>query len=447
MSECRSVSMPTELISRAGGGPRCQPLPQFILRPLLVSALKIAVAITCVVAVHGRASSAAEPVTVPYHVAVKGNRIVDSTGSPFLIKGLIVRPVIATAPYVPKEAVEHFGKAELGAAKRWGANTIRILTSQPGLDPQDPIYDPQYVQRVAEVAQEILDEGFILVIGVNYEKSTGAPVLHCLPTAATKRAWQTLLTLSFAHPQYQHRVILELFNEPVMSGHGDADWLVWQRGAGAGTYAAYRKCAADDTVVGMNELIAELRSAGLKNVIVADGLGWAHYLDPRYPLTDPLGQLAYAAHPFLQNWRDFTLTGDPIRDRTVLEKAFGGMLVHGPVIATAIGGGGQSGPNCHPNAPTVMPFVFDFLTEHGIGAIGWAFDLPPNTLTTDWNWTPSSYLGFRCPSGGVHGQGGMGELLQAWFQGRELPRPDEPGSEIEPAAKHKKHKKNGGGVH
>ena len=356
--------------------------------------------------------------SAPY-VKVLGNQIVDANGNPFLIKGVIVRPVIATATYEPKDAIDHFGEPELTAAKTWGANTIRILTSQPGLDPEDPQYSSAYIQEVRRVARKILDNGFILNIGVNWEasvdKNQGYDKSHCLPTQATERAWNTLLTqLPFlTSTRYVHQVMLEPYNEPVAPAGGTSvqDWQAWQNG---GAVSGGRYCDAMETV-GMNALIKEIRAAGAKNIIIADGLGWAHFLDPSYPLTDPRHQLAYAAHPFLESWKDFTLTNNVEHDYAVLDNAFGDMQSHGPIIATAVAGGGVHVPTCADSAPYVIPIVLGYLRTHNIGAIGFTFDLPPNSLTADWNWTPSNYNNFNCTKNDSK-SGGMGELLEQWFQ-------------------------------
>jgi endoglucanase len=365
-----------------------------------------------------------EPVTTatapPPYVTISGDRLVGADGRPFFVKGLIVRPVIA--PFFDNLVpFGHFDGRELVAAHRWGANTIRLLTSQPALDPQNALYSEQYIQSVENAAQQVLDHGFVLIIGVNDESTTGETVPNCLPTAATERAWLTLLALPFAQPRYAHQVMLETFNEPVSGVSGptlDAFWWqVWQNG---GDVAAFTidptlTCVAG-TKVGMNALVAEIRQSGARNVVIADGLGWAHWLDAAFPLIDGLRRLAYAAHPFLEDWPGFHLIGDPSADDPVLDAAFGNMRQIGPVVVTAVGGGAESsGAGCEAAAPRIMPVLLDYLRRRGFGAIGWAFDLPPSSLTSDWHYHPTSYARFRCPQNGIAGQGGPGGLLRQMF--------------------------------
>jgi endoglucanase len=365
------------------------------------------------------------PVPPPY-VRISNNQLVGSNGRRFLVKGLIVRPVIAPF-YMEGAPLKVFGDAELAAARAWGANTIRILTSQIGLDPKSRFHSKQYVLSVANAAQQILDHGFLLILGINDEIGTGETVRHCLPTAATQRAWATLLALPFAQRRYRDHVMLELFNEPVSAGDqrhrpGAYWWQVWQNG---GLIDAYDVGETEPCVggqkIGMNDLIAEVRNAGVGNILIADGLGWAHFLNALFPLTDPLDRLAYAAHPFLERWPGFQLVGDAALDYPMLDAAFGDMRTRGPVVATAVDGGAGSGgtdqaTHCYPNAPQIAPVLLDYLRQGNMGAVGWAFDLPPHSLTVDWNWNPTSYAGFQCPTDQLEGQGGPGELMQQWFQ-------------------------------
>ncbi|HEV2300223.1 MAG TPA: cellulase family glycosylhydrolase, partial [Stellaceae bacterium] len=312
----------------------------------------------------------------PPHVTISGKRLVDANGRPFTVKGLIARPLIA--PFFQDILpFRHFGGAELAAAQRWGANTIRLLASQPMLDPQSPLYSKQYILSVENAAQQVLDEGFVLIIGVNDEPSTGETVPNCLPTEATERAWNTLLALPFAQRRYAHQVMLEPFNEPVSgfspgAGPDASWWRVWQNG---GDVAPFRvgpnlNCAGG-VKIGMNQLVAQIRQAGATNIVLADGLGWAHWLNPQFPLTDPGHRLAYAAHPFLENWQNFHLVGDPSLDYPLLDGAFGDMRQRGPLVVTAIGGGAEStGLGCQPQAPRIMPVLLRYLRQRGIGVVG-----------------------------------------------------------------------------
>ncbi|HEV2300251.1 MAG TPA: cellulase family glycosylhydrolase [Stellaceae bacterium] len=370
---------------------------------------------------------ASAPISItPPAVQISNNQLVDGNGQRFLVKGLIVRPVIAPF-YMDGDPFEYFGDAELAAAQAWHANTIRILTSQIALDRRSRSYSKQYVLSVANAAQAILDHGFLLIVGVNDEIGTGETIRHCLPVPATQRAWTTLLGLPFAQARYRHNVMLELFNEPVTAGDQHLGpstywWQIWQNGGRVDVYdvGEVEPCVGGRKV-GMNALIAQIRNAGLTNVLIADGLSWAHFLNPLFPLDDPLGQLAYAAHPFLEKWPSFHLTGNPAEDYAVLDAAFGDMRTQDPIIATAVDGGASSGgtdqtQHCFSIAPQVMPVLLHYLRQGNMGAVGWAFDLPPHALTLDWNWNPTSYAGFRCPKGPVEGQGGPGRLLRGWFK-------------------------------
>jgi len=345
--------------------------------------------------------------------------LVGADSKPFMVRGLIMRPVIAPSATVPAP-FKHFDDAELSAAAAWGANTVRLLASQGALDPLGPNYSAQYVQAVANAATQVLEHGFVLIIGVNDEPTDDTTTTrNCLPTAATQRAWATLLAMPFADAANEGSVLLELFNEPVTADKSAASWQLWQNGGTVAQYTAGVGTCLGGDVVGMNTLIADVRTAGAQNIVIADGLGWAHWLNPKFPVTDSLNRIAYAAHPFLENWTGFALNGDPAHDTPILNAAFGNMQSQGPVIATAVGGGGGSSgtdaEDCFANAPQIMPTLMAYLWQNNMGAVGWAFDLPPHSLTTGWGYNPTSYVDYQCPTDTSPGQGGPGELFQQWF--------------------------------
>ena len=370
---------------------------------------------TLTVTVAPESATAVAPPTV----SIVNNVLVGADNKPFMVRGLIMRPVIAPSYTVPVP-FKHFNDTELNAATAWGANTVRLLASQGALDPLGPNYSEQYLQAVANAATEVLQHGFLLIIGVNDEPTDGTTTArNCLPTEATRRAWATLLTMPFAQAANDGSVMLELFNEPVTTGKSAAWWQIWQNGGTVDQYTAGLGTCLGGAVVGMNTLVADIRTAGAQNIVIVDGLGWAHWLDPAFPVTDSLNRVAYAAHPFLENWKGFTLTGDPAHDTPMLNAAFGNMQSQGPVIATAVGGGGGSSgtdtEDCFANAPQVMPTLMAYLWANNMGAVGWAFDLPPHSLTLGWSYNPTSYDNYQCPTDTSPGQGGPGELFQQWF--------------------------------
>lgn len=337
------------------------------------------------------------------------------------MKGLIIRPVVE--PHLGgkiSQAEKHFDARELDAMKAWGANTGRILVDECSLDPrcQDRYgADPGYFARIGNVVSRIRAAGLAVIIGINAENSPdGYKAANCMPTDAALRAWGTLLREVPALLHDPDHIILELYNEPVTDLKRSPEaFSLWAVG---GEMRKGKLCSAAH-VIGMDALIQLLRRDGATNLLIADGLGWAHYLDPNVQLTDPLNRIAYGVHPFLKkNWPEFTLTGDPAQDYLTLDQAFGYMATVGKaaVVVTAVGGGAESGKNCVSNAPDIMRVLLDYLLiRHHMGAVGWAFD-QPHTLTSDWDYDPTSYDGFQCPSGKGVKTGGPGILLRNFFQ-------------------------------
>jgi hypothetical protein len=65
-----------------------------------------------------------------------------------------------------QNAYNHFNNAELDDAQAWGADTVRMMLSQPAADPQSPQYDANFVSQY--------------VVGVQYARSIGLNVIVCV---------------------------------------------------------------------------------------------------------------------------------------------------------------------------------------------------------------------------------------------------------------------------
>jgi Cellulase (glycosyl hydrolase family 5) len=282
---------------------------------------------------------------------------------------------------VGAQAAAHLGQAEMTAATSWSANTIRFQVSQRGMDPQDPLHTGAYDARVRAGVALAEKNGFAVILSMQIQSISGGTG-HISPDAATVRAWQHLAPM-FGHDP---SILFELFNEP--PGLDDAaGWARWRDG-GAG-------------FVGHQQLVDVVRATGAVNVVIADGLRYAKSLRGVPLLSDRLGQLAYAFHPYLIA---------PIDVPSAWPAYFGNFAAVHPVIATAWGADSQS-HYCEPSWPTTSLTLISYLRTHGIGLAGlWAFDIP-GTVTTGWSWAPNDFTGFRC---GVAGDG-PGQVVKSAY--------------------------------
>lgn len=300
-------------------------------------------------------------------VQVSGSKLTRD-GKPFTPQGLTLVGLLSpdlSSP-VGAQAAAHLDQAEMTAAKRWHVNTIRFNVSQRGLDPQDPLHSAAYDARVRAGVGLARSNAFVVILSMQTQTISGGSS-HVSPDAATVRAWQNLAPMFGS----DRSVVFEMFNEP--PGQDDATgWARWRDGAGS--------------VVGHQRLVGVIRATGAINVLVADGLRYGKSLRGAPLLSDRLGQVAYAFHPYLIT---------PIDIPSAWPTYFGRFAATHPVIATAWGADSRS-PWCEPSWPTTSVSLVSYLRSHGIGLAGvWAFDFP-GTVTTGWTWAPNSFSGFRC---------------------------------------------------
>jgi hypothetical protein len=154
--------------------------------------------------------------------------------------------------------------------------------------------------------------------------------------------------------------------------------------------------------VGHQNVLDAIRATGADNLVLADGAQYAQLLDGLPPLYDPLGQIAYAVHPYL--------TG-ALRDPAGWERGFAAMARQFPVVATEWNAHSRAS-FCQPEWATTAPQLLDLLQSRDMGLFGWAFDVR-DSLILDWNHTPTSMDGFQC---GLPDRG-AGTLVKARMPG------------------------------
>jgi endoglucanase len=301
-------------------------------------------------------------------------------GKPWVPKGVEIAGFVAPLQVLKGEylrAHEHFGQAELDAAKSYGADLIRFQLSHPGLDPQSSLHSKAYVDSVLDAVKLARKNHFSVLLVAQDQPQSGETHGRPLPDDATAGLWRALA------PQFASDtgVMFELFNEPFKVPSPE-NWSLWQDG--------------------MQRSIDAVRSTGARNVILVDGLGMAHNLTGALPLHDPTQQLVYAVHPYL--WKLY-------RSPAAWDKYFGDFAQTHPVMASEWDALANR-PYCTPDMVNQATTLLDYLKAHRIGIVGWAFDLP-GTLIKDF-WTPTTYDGFAC---GTPNQG-PGELLSRSFHGR-----------------------------
>jgi endoglucanase len=295
-------------------------------------------------------------------------------------------------------AYNNMSANELSAMKAWGADTVRFMVAQPALDPQDPVfYDSTFLGDIQTAVSEARAAGLNVIVTVQDESGTGEPSPMTLPTAATGRVWQ-ILAGAFSSDT---GIMFEIMNEPQPTPSA-ANWQAWASA--------------------MNSMISIIRTSGAKNVLIADGLGFAEYLTGAPALDDPLQQVAYADHPYPHSNTDQSKTG--------WDSKFGDFAesTDAPVIITEWSD--ENEPNgvfayCDSNTPQAALNFLAYLKSMNIGLIGLGYDLPnqpavprDGRVMVDFNGTPSTLAnGASCGDADF----GPGSVLQAYFRTGNVP--------------------------
>lgn len=319
-------------------------------------------------------------------VQVAGNRL-RRDGAPFVPVGFtMVALVHPDGVGESSWAAKRLNDRAMETARAWGANTIRFQLSQVGLDPVNPRYSDEYVQRIVDGVALARSYGFVVILSIQDQGPSGGES-HAQPSVATIRDWKTL-TARFNGDQ---NVVYEMFNEPQNRPTRDG-WAVWRNG---GPPSRNQGSAA----VGHQRLLEEIRATGATNVVIADAGQFGQRLDGVPLLHDPLGQVAYGVHPYLTH---------TLREPDDWQPGFGFLASQFPVVATEWVANSKV-RFCKPEWETTSPQLLQFLQERDIGILGWALDVV-NSLIADWRYTPTSLTGFQC---GVEFSHGAGELFKS----------------------------------
>jgi endoglucanase len=300
-------------------------------------------------------------------VSVSGNGFIKD-GAPWVPQGFSL--VGLTAPRGHElnagfaRARTMYGPALFDQARSFGANTLRIQVSQPGLDPQSSIYDPAYLGEVVAAVRQARTQGFVVIVSMQWEAPSGLRNQYDMPGDSTQRAWARLAP-AFTGDQ---NVMLELFNEPSMWETNPQAWPVWRRG--------------------MQALVDQIRAQGVANVLILDGIHGSHLLEGAPSIRDPLGKLAYAVHPYFQ---------ETSRGPGDWERQWGRFADSHPVVVSEWNA--LSNLNCSADIPDASARFIDFIKRRRIGLILWALDLP--ATITNAAGEPLGLRNFQCGAPGA----------------------------------------------
>lgn len=287
-------------------------------------------------------------------------------------------------------AYNNFSTAELTAMKAWGADTVRFQVSQPGLDPQNNLYTASFVSAVENGVLAARSAGLNVIVSVQDESQSGETNPTPLLDAATQRVWQVLAPVFNSDTG----ILYEMINEP-QPLPSLANWAAW--------------------ATAMNAVVTTIRNTGSSNVVVADGLDYAQYLDGAPALTDPKNEVAYASHPYF-----FSAAA---QTSATWQTKFGNFSATAPVIITEWTT--NTHYYCDSNTPTAVLSFLQYLQNNGIGLAAYAYDSPGNpakaisgSIVQSYSGTPTTFAnGIQCGAVGF----GPGTLIQNWYKTGSVP--------------------------
>ncbi|HSI59791.1 MAG TPA: cellulase family glycosylhydrolase [Ideonella sp.] len=271
-----------------------------------------------------------------------------------------------------------FGPANLAQAKDWQSDVVRFQMGLPFLDPQSPNFAAGYAAELADAVSAARREGLTVVLSMKPQGRTNLKAPETMPGEASLRAWQKLGPLFAA----DLGVVYELFNEPHSARlPSAAEWDAWRQGHQA--------------------IIDALRRAAVPNVLFIDGLNGGRTLQGAPALRDPLGQLAYAVHPYLR--------GD-LNTPAEWDRSFGNFAASHPLVVTEWT---HLAANCRGADGAAAQAFVSYLERKRIGLIAYGLDSADNRLSVPGagRQAPTRFEGQACSAPGA----GPGEDIQRMF--------------------------------
>lgn len=323
-------------------------------------------------------SAAAAASAADAGVSIRGGQLVRN-GQSWTPHGLVqiafvAPPAAQTGVFA--EAYRRYSPSDYAQMRRRGMDCVRIQVSQPGLDPQNRLFDPVFRARVVDAVRAARAAGLVAIVSVQDESQSGESDVAALPNDATRRVWRSLAP-EFADDS---GVMYELLNEPNLPPSPE-NWRLW----------------AD----AMNHTIAVVRRTGAQNVVVADGLLYAERLGAAPDLDDPAGQVAYASHPYAHDANG--------QKPAAWDRKFGDFAARHPVIVTEW----TTVPTyyCDADTPRYAAAFLAYLERRGIGLTTYAWDFSGPKFGSAYHGfppQPTTYEGKSCGDPGF----GPGMLVE-----------------------------------
>lgn len=343
------------------------------------------------------------PVSLNGYPHVQGNRIVDGSGQPVLLRGGQIEGVF-NFTYVSRPTVAAFPTLMKVMHDVWRMNILRLPTcayvwqqNQAG-----------YISRLQIAVQQANAAGLYVIIDAYNAGGCNPTFLqdtYHLPTPNLDAFWTTVAGTFRSNPM----VIFDVYNEPAIQGtwrerYTTQEWQLWLNG-GTVNGVSY---------LGMQHLVNTIRATGARQIIMVEGyaFGATYYNIGQNLLSDPLNNIVYEAH-----W--YTFATPP----SEWDRDFGFMAASHAVFVGEWGllaSDNNGNMNCS-NIPQsqvnqVVSQFLNYMAAHNMGWTAYSFTIKHMLLNYS-GFTPTT---FSVPSSTYcqeSGQGGMGEDVKTYLTG------------------------------
>ena len=325
---------------------------------------------------------------MPLPLRVSGAQLLTDTGYPVRLRGVNCAGMEWTS-----NGDGHILKTVETAVSDWHANLIRLPLSQDrwfGKAPEQKDGGASYRALVRRLVDFCATNNAYIILDLHWSdagewgKNIGQ---HNLPDKNSIVFWNNIAPLYANNPA----VLFDLYNEP-----SRITWDQWFKGGRITETDQKTHVAVSYDAVGMSALVAAVRSAGAKNVLVASGINWAYEqegIPGQHELLDPGGDgVVYAAHPYPHAFEH--IGRETIAQWTARMEAFSKKL---PLIVTEFGSEETNWPfpkAWNYNDEKWTREMLRVLEEHHWNWTAWDFHPAASPcLIANWNYTPTPQFG------------------------------------------------------
>jgi endoglucanase len=334
---------------------------------------------------------------------VLGNKIVNSSGETVRLRGFNQ----SGAEYA---CIEGWGIFDVPpndsmpasivtAMKRWtGANAVRVPLNEQcwlGIGVAPRYGGRTYQRAIADYVTLLTTHGFAVVLDLHRSApgSQRSTDQDQMPNRSHSVQFWREVSAAF---RSNGAVLFDLFNEPALYGEPGTEraWQCWRDG---GCTLRSPNGGASYVAAGMNELIAAIRAAGARNIVIAGGINWAEDLRGwlSYRPTDPLNNVVASFHAYSFN----TVCASLDCYDSVLSQ----LAQQVPIFAGEIGpdltiGYDKVQGKCPRSAVGRTGFddaLFNWLDSHGASYTAWSWNVWRScwSLISDWGGKPTQPWG------------------------------------------------------